>query len=489
MYNYFKSVHELERLFQQAIDTLRRQGLDAAKIFLEEAFRHDPYNLAAHVELALYYATVKNKERFTHHFSICCHIDGVYQEIILGNTTVVQSFSQEEMAEMLVASKEKKQYPLLRFVAISPMSEPVFLHFDPAWKIELEKFYYTLDHTKDNCFAIDKRVGETPADQYQEVDFTKIDSFRLQYHVAGFTVSHPPECLHAALRQISYCINDVRFLIMPHGENYMDEVEISNGILYVYRHLTETNHFDDRLEYLFQNVWLYPDEELLVWVYHQYLGSLFHSIEYGTADKVQHYLDKINLLPSFQHTPKDPWLPYAKGKWALKNGNTETALDYFKEAARSTNPGFEVYRELGKLQALHATEYPQSMQNLTIAMEMKDQAAMYPYRALAWCKMALWADADKELVTYINEIDPRLHEQLIDAGRLFLDAGFPVQATTLLQAALEMNKRYENELLETKNNSYYLRAEFYDKLLAENAQKYTAINAGLDKINQKNNSL
>ena len=486
MYNYFKSVHELERLFQQAIDTLRQQGFEAANIFFEEAFRHDPYNLSAHVELAIYYATVKNKERFTCHFLICCHIDGAYREIILGNTTVVLSFSQEEMAEMLVASKEKKQYPLLQFVAISPMSEPVFLHFDPSWKIELEKFYHTLDLAGDNCFAIDKGVGEMPASLYQEVDFTKIDAFRLHYKVAGFTVSHPPECLHAALRQISYCINDVRFLIMPHGENYMDEVEISNGILYVYRHLTETDFFEDRLEYLFQNVWLYPDEELLVWVYHQYLGSLFLSIEYGTADRVQHYLDKINLLPAFQHTPKDPWLPYAKGKWALKSGNTETALNYFKEAAGSTAPGFEVYRELGKLQAVHATEYPQSVHHLTLALEMKNHPAIYPYRALAWCKMALWADADRELTTYIDVIDPRLHEQLIVAGNLFFAAGFPLQAATLLQAAHELNRWYGNELTETKNNSYYLKAGFYDKLLSENAQKYAAICAGFDKI--KNNT-
>jgi tetratricopeptide (TPR) repeat protein len=173
-------------------------------------------------------------------------------------------------------------------------------------------------------------------------------------------------------------------------------------------------------------------------------------------------------------------MPYVLAKIALSKDDRESALTYFKEAASKTTDVFEIYHELGKLQVLQTNEYTESIQHLSVALGIKKYTDIYLHRALAYCKVGEATNANKDIESYISEVEPYNNSMLVSAGYLLSDAGYSVEAHTFFSAALEKNLLFETEQLEKrKTGNSESSLAFHDNQLAQNTKRRSRIYTGL----------
>jgi len=213
MNSYFKTAQEVAALFQQAINTLHQQGYDVAQELFNTAWRHDPFNLPAHYELAIYHAAAKNAHEFRYYFFICWNLDAAYKERILTHEAVVNAFSTGELDE-IIALKEKESYPIKEFTTIDPLSGGVYLRFPQAHMHEIVAVYkkYNDRYWFDNCF----NILETPpkwSGVYTDEELLQIEFFRLYYYRERGRVEQPTEQVYETLKMLSPYCQDTRFLI------------------------------------------------------------------------------------------------------------------------------------------------------------------------------------------------------------------------------------------------------------------------------------
>ncbi|SEW34650.1 hypothetical protein SAMN05428988_4180 [Chitinophaga sp. YR573] len=336
MNSYFKPPEEINSLFQKASEALEQHGYDAAEILFEEAFRHDPYRLQAHYELALYFASVNNAHRFKEHLFICWNIDPVYKEKISADNAFITEF---------IAAKEERRWCKREFEAIAPPSRyETLLKFKPAHKKEMLVFANSLDTETAEYFIIDKpRTAPSLSELHKEPDFEKIDYCRLDHFSERAAIDCAPEKLYAALQRISPYIEDVRFLVTSEWDPFVDEVIILNGMFNIYRHPVGTDRYQDLWDYFEPIVQLYPEDRMLRhWLCREYQDDVLMRIGYRSHfGEPEEYLDNAIRLSS----PEDPWMPYVLGKLALSKNETETALKYLREAAAKTSDSLKAARK------------------------------------------------------------------------------------------------------------------------------------------------
>jgi len=367
--SYFKTAEEINRLFQKAFDALEQHGYDTTATLFEEAFRHDPYRLQAHYKLALYFASINNYERFKERFFICRNIDPAYAEKISTHEIVVNALGTIAIAEIVDAKELHKRWCKREFASVDPADGNTWLIFKPDRKKAIHDLYVTLDKATTQYFRPRKRKEESPIiyEEYSESDFDQLDCFVLG-HLSGYeAIDCSPEALYTALQRLSeYLENNVRFLVTSEWDEFIDEVIIQNGAFHIYRHQSGARDYYARLEYIETIINSYPEDGMLrSWLCREYQTVILYRINYDMYDTTV-FLDEAIRLS----TPEDPWMPFVLGKLAIYNGDRETALKWFKEAAAKKSDIFDIYYELGKLQVLHFNEYSEGIEHLSTALQL-----------------------------------------------------------------------------------------------------------------------
>ena len=187
MNSYFKTADEVAGLFQQLIRTLPLHGIDAARELYTEAFKHDPYHLAAHYTCATYFAGVKNFNGFCYHLQQCGKSNASYKEKLLTDPLVVNAFSHEQMVQLKAVNIDT-DLPMI-FYAVDPPGDVVYIKFKSGHQQEITTFYQEL-----------------------------------------------PQQLYANLQQKSADLSAMRFFIIMPWMDHIDEVVIYEGAFYSYRH-------------------------------------------------------------------------------------------------------------------------------------------------------------------------------------------------------------------------------------------------------------
>lgn len=477
---------ENDNRFRQAIETLHRDGYDACQEIIKEALLLDPYRLEMHYELALYFASVKELARFEDHFRHCRTLDPSCGEKILTSDVVVNAFSGEEITGIL--SPKDKGYLERRekFTAIDPVDDLVFLRFKPGHKNDIEAIYRSLNAGVCTYLDLDQPPPVSFGDYYDDPDFTKIDYFILDNNSDRVYADAPVEDLIAALRRLSSHVEDVRFLMVRDQSSYLDEVIIRNGLLHLYRHDLDDDYTETQREYFETIANRYDDVMIRQWLAKEYLNdALFHmKYNYGEVDDplvlAQQAIDNATRLAS----PVSAFLPYVKGMLLLKQNDPKAAIPHFREAAAKSSEQqidfFDPYYELGKWLVLETTDYSESIEHLSTALQIKPWTDIYSYRALAFLKLNRIDESVADIYAYIDKIKPHDNSLFLTAARLFSEAGFNGLGDRFLHAGLEKNQLYENELIEKREkdtgytktypNKISSKSEFYDSQLSKNAQ-------------------
>ncbi|HEY8893483.1 MAG TPA: hypothetical protein VIM79_01665 [Niastella sp.] len=477
MNSYFKTTEKITALFQQAINTLRQQGLDAANILFEEAFRHDPYNLNAHYELALYYAAAKNAHNFRYHFFICRNLDAAYKECILTHEVVSNAFNAGELDE-IIAGKEKESYPIKEFRSVDPLGRDVYLRFHVTHIHEITAVYNGYDHSIyfDNCFNIPDTSPKWPNSLPPE-ELAQMEYFRLYYDRDRGRVDQPTEQVYETIKKLSPYSRDVRFLIGSEYESIIDEVIIQNGAFYFYRHFIDSDLIDDQWAYFESVVQAHPDDAgLRAWLCKQYLDEVLYEIQENKAVDKLRYLDNITRL----NKDGDPWVDYLFGKIHSMKGELAAALDCFRKAVGKSPDTFEFLLESGKSLAIASSQYEESVSQLSCALTIRKEAEIYLYRALAYYKLEKAVQGEADINRFMNAIKPSNNDMLLNGGNLFLEGGLQVQAGRLLHAALEKNKKHEHFLKEARKPSN--SEQFINTRLSKLATQREAICAALARL-------
>jgi hypothetical protein len=468
MNSYFKTADEIAVLFQEAINTLHRQGYEVARELLEEALRFDPFHWQAHFELSIYHASVKNLYFFRYHFFICWNLDPSCKESILNHEIVLNALSREEIAET-ISLKEKEWYLPRGFIPIDTTDDPVYLRFNSSYKKEIATLYNAYHFGDDDCFIIEK------------------SHFRLEYNKERDTVRQPTEVVYARLQQLSTYLQDVRFLIGCAWDDYLDEVIIQKGTFHIYRHRIGNDTYHSRMEYLESIVDSYPDDAALrAWLCTQYLGNALDQLETHTTGFESQYLAKAISLSENE----DPRIDYLLGKLNLKKDEKETALGHFRKTTAKMELVFELYYDLGKVQALYSTQYKECIDNLSRALALSradggNLPEVYIHRALAYYKWEKEAAGEAEIALYINAPKEIIDHYLLTWGKVFFNAGLHKPAKYLFSTALEKNGLHESELIKQRNSVSDDRKDSYDRPLKFNADTRAEIYICLSKLNDR----
>jgi Tfp pilus assembly protein PilF len=477
MNSYFKTATEVEALFQQAIETLHQQGYDAAQELFNTAWRHDPYHLQGHYELAIYYATVKDVRQFRYYFFICWNLDAAYKERILTHETVLNVFNTAELEE-IIALKEKEDYPIKEFTAINPLGGSVYLRFHPSHVQAIVTIYkeYNTAWYYDNIFNIQETPPKWPG-VYTEEELLQAEYFRLYYYRDRGRVDQPTEQVYEMLKKLSPYLQDVRFLIGSEYEEIMDEVLIQNGAFYLYRHFLDSDLIGDERAYFETLVEAHPDDNMLsAWLCKQYLDDVMYEIVSGKEVSEWQHLDKITRLNKME----DPWVDYLFGKLHVMKNEPTAALDRFQKAVGKSPDTVEFLLEGGKWLAIASSEYEKSIDQLTRALTLRKEAELYLYRALALYKQGNAVKGEADIDRCIKAAKPSVHDLFLTGGVLLLDAGWHQQAAKLLQAALAKNEKHEQSLKDPgkpANSDWFIN----DKL-SKLATQRAAINAALARL-------
>lgn len=477
MNSYFKTPREVEALFQQAINTLHKQGYDAAQELFNTASRHDPYNLAAHYELAIYHAAAKNAREFRYHFFICWNLDATYKERILTHEVVVNSFSIAEQEE-IIALKEKDGYPIKEFTAIDPLTGEVHLRFQHSHIQKIVAVYkeYNTTWYYDNCFNVLETPPKWPG-IYTDEELLQIEFFRLYYYLDRGRVDQPTEQVYETLKKLSPYCKDVRFLIGSEYEIIMDEVLIRNGEFYLYRHFIDSDLRDDQWAYFESLIQAHPDDAMLsAWLCKEYLHEIMYDIKDNKEVTQSAYLEKITRL----NKTDNPWVDYLFGRLHVMKNEQTAALDRFGKAVRKSPDTFEFLLESGKWLAIASSQCEESINQLTRALTIRKEAELYLYRALALYKQGNAIKGEADIDKFMKTVTHSWHDLFLTGGILMLDAGWQQQAAKLLHAALEKNEKHERSLKEPGKpaNSDRLINYKLSKLAAQRA----AINAALARL-------
>lgn len=466
MNSYFKTQEEISHLFQIAFEELDRNGYDTAAVFFKDAFRHAPYRLEAHYNLAIYFASIKDVDRFKDHFFKCWNIDVAYKEKIATDDVVVNALGDVSIAEVIAAKDQPDLSMTKDFMAIDPAGYDIILKFKPAHKKEIEEFYHSLDYKIANWFIIDQ--PDTPAtfteyvNSEEDYDFDKIDFFMLSSNRKY--MEGTPEGLFAALQQISVYIEDVRFLTTSEWDEYMEEVVIEGGKMHIYLHLLGPDTYDEQLECFQRVVDSYPEDSMLwSWLYIQYQNMVEATLANDWLDKAAESLDKAFAMSKSD----DPGLLYLKGRLVLGRGEISAAIICFKEAIAKNYRVLKIYRDLGEL-LFNTDEYRESIQYFSAALDIQADVNIYLKRALAYYKIGEIEKANIDIEFYISRINSYNNSMLVYGGWLFSNAGFSTPANMFFEAALEGNMLFEKYLTEKLHEYGASGDSFYSKQLTEN---------------------
>ena len=477
MNHYFKTAHEVEALFQQAIETLHQQGYNTAQELFNTAWRHHPFHLQSHYELAIYYATVKDARQFSYYFFICWNLNAVYKERILSHEAVLNAFSAAEREE-IIALKEKDGYPIKEFTTVDPVSGEVYLRFHKTHMQEIVAVYKLYNNTYwfDNIFNIQETPPKWPG-VYTDEELLQADYFRLYYYRDRGRVDQPTEQVYETLKKLSPYLQDVRFLIGSEYEEIKDEVLIKNGEFYLYRHILDSDLIDDERAYFESLAAAHPDDTMLsAWLCKQYLDDVMYEMMSGKDVRDWQHLQKITRF----NKTENPWVDYLFGRIHVMKNQPTAALDCFTKAVGKSPDTFEFLLESGKWLAIASNQYKESIDQLNRALTIRKEAELYLYRALALYKLGNATKGEADIDRCIKAAKPFVHDLFLTGGVLLLDAGWHQQAAKLLHAALAKNEKHEQSLKEPgkpANSDWFIN----DKL-SKLATQRAAIEAALARL-------
>jgi len=254
---YFR---ETDNLFRQAITTMYEEDVTASLAITMEAFSRDPYRTEMYIELAFYYAALKNLDRFKEYLLICRRNYREGMKELLANPVVVNAFPANVLADILSTGNTHYLNWQRRFTAIDPagLEDQVLLQFKAGHKKEIETTYQSINADVRKYLNLD------------QPGLTGIDHFVLMHNSDRVYADASEIDLVAAIKKLAPHLKDVRFLIYGEQEANMDEVAIRNGLFHLYRHDLEDDFMETRVAYFKDLADRYNDVKIREWLMREY---------------------------------------------------------------------------------------------------------------------------------------------------------------------------------------------------------------------------